>query len=826
MRDVIMAVVAGLLLAFVGATAINRYLAISIGSKELPPWEGLPVADSLPPLSLRMVDLGGVGIEPDTAAWGSSYAHTAGRFGAALRTVPPFVDSTAVPRLYDQFIRYADSMRALGFNAVEFGGFMQLVDFDSVGAGFEVYEPESVYRRRHAATRAFFEPMYRYAERIGMGVYIRTDMVALSGPLEAYFDRESLGVDDPAFWSVYEAGLAELFERFPQVRGLILRIGEAGSVYNTPDSDYRSELWVRRRAEVQRMLRAFLGVAERHDRDIVFRSWTVGVGEIGDLHTNPETYKKVLGPIESPRLVVSTKISMGDFWSHLPVNPTLKTGRHRRLVELQARREFETFNVVPNYVGGLYQGALSSVLEANPRVEGVWVWTQGGGPLHRGPLMIYPFHGTWIWTDANVHAAARLALDPAGDPDRWARDWAVRIGCSPDDADRVAAVLHGSHRTLARGLTVPAFAEKAVRGMGLEVPPVIYAYWDIVDGSSAIGSHIHVAASPDSAAAEDVSETVRAMAARLDGVTTCGGWGPEMRASVAYEAGLLQTLAAHKRFLLAFQSWLDQGGPTDSWRQAADSFAVALASHRANHSLDYPAYNFTIVERSIAQARRIPWLRGAAVVLLLFAIILLIRPGPLAFWTWLVGAGVVLGAGAGPWFPLLVATAGGLLLAGIRWAEPLDGPWARKVMRVRMLPSTLLLALAAWRGPQVAWFLFWTSDAGRFLLVAAFVFALVAHAMLIVRDCNRRRMAGGLLALGSFVALLGAVAAAIGLETVLTTLNEELLVLPGMLSRVLGIVTYLNIPEGLGGDALAGGALLVAVGLLVHPWRRAVRAGG
>jgi hypothetical protein len=96
---------------------------------------------------------------------------------------------------------------------------------------------------------------------------------------------------------------------------------------------------VRSAASLRAMLRVLLPVFEARHKTLVLRSWTVGVGEIGRLHVDPRIYDRVLGDIDSPALVVSTKFTAGDFFSYLPLNPTLAGGRHRRLVELQAKSE-------------------------------------------------------------------------------------------------------------------------------------------------------------------------------------------------------------------------------------------------------------------------------------------------------------------------------------------------------------------------------------------------------------------------------------------------------------------------------------------------------
>ena len=101
-----------------------------------------------------------------------------------------------------------------------------------------------------------------------------------------------------------------------------------------------------------------LPLFESRGKTLVLRSWTVGVGQIGRLHIDPRVYEAVLGDIDSRALVVSTKFTAGDFFSHLPLNPTLFGGRHRRIVELQAKPEFEGFGAFPNFLGEEHARAL------------------------------------------------------------------------------------------------------------------------------------------------------------------------------------------------------------------------------------------------------------------------------------------------------------------------------------------------------------------------------------------------------------------------------------------------------------------------------------
>ena len=252
---------------------INAFLAISIKDKDL--GDSAPAASKdLPSLPFRMVDLGGVGIEADAEGWGKDYSHNTRRFDKVFLSGEPFVDPAEADRVFAQFREYADRMSALGFNAIEFQAFLELVDFDGLGSGSDVYPSGSVERKRHEALRKFYSRFFDYAHAKGLRVILSTDMVALTPALKHYLAGLPGGIDveSARFWGVYSEGLSELFETMPLVDGLMIRIGEAGPLYNRIGWDYTSELMVRSVASVKEMLRSFTKTAEAHGKYIIFRT--------------------------------------------------------------------------------------------------------------------------------------------------------------------------------------------------------------------------------------------------------------------------------------------------------------------------------------------------------------------------------------------------------------------------------------------------------------------------------------------------------------------------------------------------------------------------
>ncbi|GAA4346919.1 hypothetical protein [Angustibacter luteus] len=774
-----------------------------------------------PRLGMRLVDSGSVGREADPAAFaaGTDYSLNTDVVAGAVLPRAPWVDAAAVARIDGQFRQLVQHALRQGYNGVVVPGFLEYVTFSGVGDGHDVYPAGDSHVERARAMVAAFGPVFQYAHDMGMRVYLMTDMLAVSPPLEAYLDRTvgGLDVEDPALWSVYQAGLSELFEQMPFVAGLMVRIGEGGAVYQA-GWDYSSRLAVTSAASVRAMLEALLQTAGTYDRDLIFRSWTVGVGAVGDLHTNPRSYEAVLGGIDDPHLVVSTKYTMGDFYSHLPLNPTLDLGAQRRIVEFQARREFEGFGALPNDLVAEDQQALQHFLDANPHVEGVWNWTQDGGPLRAGPMTLYLRTGFWQLYDLNSYGVARLAWNPAADPAQITADWVRQVlSADPATAAAVSAALARSREAITRGLYIGPYADKSVKALGLAPPPMMWIFeWDIVTGDSAALDSIYAVSRDDLESAiadgERAADTAAAMRDQVAGTDPATWHSPELYRSMVdsldYETDLLRTLAAYRTTVLRHAQWLDTGSATAyrQWRAAERRYRAARAQHVARYQgdVDLPAYNFTAADLGSERADRdlaMAWTARGLLVLLLLALglgspvgqrvlrrgqapgavalralfVTVTRPWRLAalpsppgrvdrvlVWA-LPAAALVLSRTAFTWFAApahLVVTLGAwsLFAALLRWAVRGRDPfhlWAA-LGGVAVLRTVLLLAALAVRGPGRYWFGFWTDPVSRFAYVTV-AFAAFCWVFVVAATVLRHRY--GLLRGGAG----GTVAAAAGL---------------------------------------------------------------
>ena len=554
-----------------------------------------------PAMSRRLVDLGGVGIPQDPARWDpTNYSHHLRAFEDVFLPEAPYVDQEKLAEVQTQFADYVQRMIAYGNNGIVMPGFLEFVNFDKVGDGHAIYPADSEYRARHLALRSAYNQLIDYAHAMGMDVYLNTDMLALTPPLEAYLAEQfgGLDTDNPALWRVYGSGLEELAETMPGVSGLMIRIGEAGTIYNLPGWDYYSALAVRSVDSAQAMLEAFTDVAEKKDKSIIFRTWSVGVGEVGDMHTNPASYDKLLTGIDSPNLIVSTKLTGGDFYSDLPLNATLRSGDQQRIIEFQNRLEFEGSMAFPDYIASLHQQAMQSLRAANPRIDGIWHWNQNGGPQQAGPMSLYPFYGFWLNIDANSYVTSRLGWEPDADIADLTSAWVRRtFGNDPKAVANLTEMLFLSREAALKGLYISPFATQQVNALGLKTTPMMWIFeWDIVDGSNSVLSTIYLASRDqiDAAIAEGFAavDTVHRMQALLADIDPAQVSQPELLGklddSLAYEANLFETLAWYRKAFLRYYQWLDTGDPA-----AGATGGRRLGSTRRRRPRTWPATRAT-----------------------------------------------------------------------------------------------------------------------------------------------------------------------------------------------------------------------------------------
>ena len=356
----------------------------------------------------------------------------------------------------EDFAKFAAKARALGYNAVTLDDVAHLV--------VDKCYPTPL-REKLSAYRRLYAELFEIAKANGLSVFITMDIMFFNDAL-----RRKLRKNRQRTLRWLNECLERLFAEFASIAGVIMRFGETDGVDVT--GDFRSELWLRSPHEARKFLRSLLPTFERYSRLMVFRTWCVGAFKIGDLTWNQERFAEVFEGVDSPSLVISCKYGESDFFRYLPLNPLFTTSRHKKVIEFQARREYEGFGAYPSFIGWDTEDYLNQ-LGANANVIGMSVWCQTGGWGKRRQLTFV--RNSSVWVELNTFVLARLWQGSTCEQaiEEFSRE------SMPQVPTRVLVdFLRRSDIVIKDLLYIRELAERQLYFRRLRLPPQLYVFWD------------------------------------------------------------------------------------------------------------------------------------------------------------------------------------------------------------------------------------------------------------------------------------------------------------------------------------------------------------
>ncbi|MBL9117557.1 MAG: hypothetical protein JNJ83_21305 [Verrucomicrobiaceae bacterium] len=347
---------------------------------------------------------------------------------------------------------FATKTTALGFNAVSLDDVSHLADHPTY---------ETAVRSAIARYREEFRRCFAILERHGLSVYLTMDYLSL--PLGIKRER----VEPLRF--VREL-LSQFLDDFPDVAGVILRIGEADG--HDVRGLFRSELHITSATEANTLLKVLLPVFEARQRRLIFRTWTVGAYPIGDLIWHRNTFARALLGIDSPALIVSMKHGESDFFRFLPLNGNFFGTKLPKIIEFQTRREYEGCGEFPAFVGEEYRRLILQ-LQAAENVVGCMIWCQTGGwvPFRRLAFV----DGTGIWAELNTAVVIAQFQAPELDLHSTVLAVARRLGCP--NPESLWELLQLSESAVRRLMYVEQAAQQKLFFRRVRLPTLFHVYW-------------------------------------------------------------------------------------------------------------------------------------------------------------------------------------------------------------------------------------------------------------------------------------------------------------------------------------------------------------
>ena len=266
------------------------------------------------------------------------------------------------------------------------------------------------------AKAASIDRMLIQCHAAGLRAYAEADMILLPKRLvEKYKMEKSFGdPSDPQTAKFLRLMVGQVFERFPALDGLVVRIGETylqDAPYHLGAIQSKTNV-VRTIIPLAQLLREEICV--KRNKQLVFRTWL-------SFDNSLTNYLAVDAAVEPhTNFFFAVKHCEGDFHRGNPFSKIIGAGRHQQIIEVQCAREYEGKGAYPNYIAhGVIEGFEEHLIQTNqnkfnsigafarqsPLFAGVWTWSRGGG--WDGPYIKNEF-----WCELNAWVIAQWARDP------------------------------------------------------------------------------------------------------------------------------------------------------------------------------------------------------------------------------------------------------------------------------------------------------------------------------------------------------------------------------------------------------------------------------
>lgn len=335
------------------------------------------------------------------------------------------------------------------------------------GLTFDRYAPgvvrqqseERIWIERKAAE---FRKFLAIAKKSGMPVYPHLDMLVVPKSVMDAFGGEMKGgrglltIAKPRTQEIVRAQLDELFWRYPDLGGIVVRFGET-YLHDTPH--HVGGRPVHNPADHEKLINLLREeVCVKRGKKVFYRTW-----DFGQLHTQPKLYHAAFDRVEPhTNLYISVKHTNYDFCRGKPFNTTLGLGRVQQIVEVSVNQGgLYGKNAYPYYFAKGVIDGFNDMPEATRRgvrsllgdekVRGLWLWTWGDG--WKGP-----YFDNEMWMNLNEALLRGFTHHPEkSEEELFFAAVKERFGLSGGDARKFRqfclltedAVYKGQHTSLA-----------------------------------------------------------------------------------------------------------------------------------------------------------------------------------------------------------------------------------------------------------------------------------------------------------------------------------------------------------------------------------------
>ncbi len=339
---------------------------------------------------------------------------------------PKLLDSE-MENAVTRFKQMCDILLLQGFNGVMISDNIHIVTLDAL----DVYSKNSPARLRALKYLPHYEKMISYAKSLGLDICVYSDEIMASDEVFKWIGNPC--PENKRVWTFLKAKYMEMFERFPAIDSVMVRMGEARGHLEYKSVMLRSHRCdkCRHRDEAylhQKTCNELLSVI-CPNRKLFYRTW---VAQPHTIHTDPAKYLETFGKMNDSRLVPVMKNTNGDFLLNKDINKTIGIGKLPQMVEFDCHRDYEGLHTIPTILAANSQKRINE-LKSKSNVIGIWVWPCESGYTPAAyksfvnmtikpdasnikPYPVTYFRGFTKWTQANVYLLSRLAWNKKLNP--------------------------------------------------------------------------------------------------------------------------------------------------------------------------------------------------------------------------------------------------------------------------------------------------------------------------------------------------------------------------------------------------------------------------
>jgi len=357
--------------------------------------------------------------------------------------------------------KYITKIQGIGYNAVSIDDLCHLVIFD-----FYPDELKSKIKKYNNK----FKKLFKITKRHNLKIFITTDIMFFN---ESIFKKT--GYNDKKIISILKDAIEYTFNNYKEIDGIIFRIGESDGI--DVEGDFKSKLVLKSPKQTNKYIAKLLPIFEEYNKLLIFRTWTTGAYKTGDLLWNKKTYHKTFNGLDSKNLIISMKYGEGDFFRYLETNDLFSYGNHKKIIELQTRREYEGFGEYPSFTGWYYKKIYNETKKIN-NIIGIHVWCQTGG---WSSFKNFTFlKKTSFWNELNTFVTLKIFKN------NYSVKRAIKEFYQNKKANKFITFLKLSDNLINNLLYDPVFANQKLYFNKLRIPPILHIFWENITITNAI----------------------------------------------------------------------------------------------------------------------------------------------------------------------------------------------------------------------------------------------------------------------------------------------------------------------------------------------------